>query len=286
MSIILFLQSFHGPAADLFFKAISFVAEDFIVLFIAYIYFFKDKKRGQNMAIIALSGLCFNSFLKNIFEVPRPYERSSEIIPLRKKRAGGYSFPSGHSQSTATMFFTLHLYEKRRVTLLLSITIPTIVGISRMYFGVHSPADILTGIFVGYLYAALIFIFVKRIKECDIKILWLLIFPFLSLLLAVFRDITPSALIDALISSGAASGFIIGAFLEGRLIAYTPPKSKKAAVIGTILSAFLLAGLYFFLSDLSGESPISTFLLYFVIGGYVSLGMPFIIQKTENLLNL
>ena len=76
---------------------------------------------------------------------------------------GGSSFPSGHAMMSAIAYLTLatllaRIDRYRRVkalVLALGVTMTLLVGISRIYLGVHWPSDVLAGWCIGAAWAAL-----------------------------------------------------------------------------------------------------------------------------------
>lgn len=89
--------------------------------------------------------------LKNLYQRPRP---SLEHLV----HAGGYSFPSGHSLGAMLIFGTVMIVLRQRfkgrswlplVQLALAGLI-ILIGLSRIYLGVHYPSDVLAGFALGY----------------------------------------------------------------------------------------------------------------------------------------
>ena len=96
--------------------------------------------------LIIMDGLLL-SFVKGIFEVPRPDIGVMLAVPLAD--ASGYSFPSGHTTRAfaAALILSIRLDKTQwRVTVF---GLAAAVGISRVYVGAHWPADIAAGVFFG-----------------------------------------------------------------------------------------------------------------------------------------
>ncbi|PJI39585.1 phosphatase PAP2 family protein [Ferrovibrio sp.] len=101
-------------------------------------------------------GQLLSSLLKLGFDRPRP-----DLVP---HGASVYtaSFPSGHAMMTAIVYLTLAALlarseSRRRIKtflLLLAATVTLLVGISRVYLGVHWPSDVLGGWMIGSAWAA------------------------------------------------------------------------------------------------------------------------------------
>ena len=103
------------------------------------------------------SGLTASSLLKELFQRPRP-----DLVPYAVS-VSGTSFPSGHSMMSAVTFLTLGALlassQKRRrlkaYFLLLATLLTVLVGLSRVYLGVHWPTDVLAGWTAGAVWALL-----------------------------------------------------------------------------------------------------------------------------------
>ena len=107
----------------------------------------------------AVAGSVFlNLILKRIFERPRP-----TLFEWRTEYVGFSSFPSGHAM-VSMVVYTILAYliidldpprQVKHTTVALAAIIITLVGLSRVYLGVHYPTDILAGYAVGFAWASL-----------------------------------------------------------------------------------------------------------------------------------
>lgn len=111
-----------------------------------------QKKRWETLfLVIALSGgVLFNQLLKWMFHRQRPaFHRLIEET--------GYSFPSGHSMVSFIfygmlgMLFFMFLRNRtpKIVIAITTIALILLIGISRVYLGVHYPSDVLAGFAAG-----------------------------------------------------------------------------------------------------------------------------------------
>ena len=98
----------------------------------------------------AMGGTIISTALKNIFDRPRP--DLTGIV-----RVYTASFPSGHATASAVVYLTIGALLAASVTrrshkafyLGVAIFLTLIVGLSRMYLGVHYPSDVLAGWLIG-----------------------------------------------------------------------------------------------------------------------------------------
>lgn len=101
--------------------------------------------------------------LKPLIHRPRPFETLQELVVLVNALPHGFSFPSGH---TATSFAAAYAAARtlgRRWAWLYAVA--ALIAFSRLYLGVHYPADVLGGAVCGTLTAAVVCIVsAKHIK--------------------------------------------------------------------------------------------------------------------------
>ncbi|PYR69435.1 MAG: phosphoesterase [Acidobacteria bacterium] len=115
----------------------------------------------------AASGEVANFAMKNLFLRPRP-----DVVPhLRDVTTS--SFPSGHAMESAIIYLTLGAMlmrlAERRVTKIycmgIAIVLTLLVGISRVYLGVHYPTDVVAGWMFGFFWASLCWIVARRFER-------------------------------------------------------------------------------------------------------------------------
>jgi membrane-associated phospholipid phosphatase len=148
MEIIQWLQSFSSPAADVFWGALSQMnTETFMVLLMTLIFWCVDARSGWLLANLYLASVVVHDSLKLVTNVSRP--SADDVRVLHVETAFGSSMPSGHAQD-ATVFWGYVAWRLRRrwVTALAAVMI-LLVAISRVYLGLHWPADVVAGIAVG-----------------------------------------------------------------------------------------------------------------------------------------
>jgi len=114
-----------------------------------------------------ISGWGLSVLLKASFDRPRP-----ELVP-HLMRVYFSSFPSGHSMMSAVVYGTLgaslsSLVTRRRLKiyfLTLAAVLAALVGVSRVYLGVHYPTDVLAGWSAGLAWSTLSWLVARRLKR-------------------------------------------------------------------------------------------------------------------------
>ena len=152
-----------------FFKFITFFASVLMIALVSLFSFliFKNKRYGVFISLNAIFLLILNILLKFIFMRERPFELMIII-------EDGYSFPSGHAMAALgfygfIIYLLCHLNVSKKVkyvwTLFLGLFI-ILIGISRIYLGVHYASDVLGGFLVSGFYLILFTTFcAKFLKE-------------------------------------------------------------------------------------------------------------------------
>lgn len=157
MAILRFLASIRIPILDEIMLAITALGDETAFLVAAIIMFWcVDKRKGYYILSIGFIGTIANQFMKLLCRVPRPWVKQPGIaVEGAMEGAGGYSFPSGHSQSSVGTFGGIAAVTKNKIVKIFCITVCVLVPFSRMYLGVHTPQDVLVG---SAMAVALIFI--------------------------------------------------------------------------------------------------------------------------------
>lgn len=152
LGILKYVQSFSNETLDSFFEIITMLGEEwfFIILFAIFFWCF-NKSFGYKLAFICLTSAAINTIIKEIVKLPRPIGYEG-IKSIRVETAEGYSFPSGHTQQSSSLFATLMIEFKKKWLYFIGVLGILLVGFSRMYLGVHWPSDVIGGLIIGILW--------------------------------------------------------------------------------------------------------------------------------------
>ena len=234
MEFLHILEGLRMPWLTEFFLMITELGGETAFLALALIFFWcVDKRRGYYLMSVGFIGTMANQFLKLWCRVPRPWVRDESFtaVEAAKGDAGGYSFPSGHTQTAVGTFGAIAATEKRRWLRTVSIVLAVLVGFSRMYLGVHTPEDVLVG---GAMALILVFAVKPIIYKGGDKGMWILIAVMLAMAVGMvaFVEINPtnlaaddvnylSGMKNAYTMLGCLIGIAIMYPLEGKFVRFT-----------------------------------------------------------------
>jgi len=141
-----------------FFKTITMTCSTWFVMLVTAIIMIFSKNKKKTFYIGLNVVLCFllNQAFKMIFTRDRP-------VGINLINENGYSFPSGHSMMSVAFYgFLAYMYlhskrsKKNRLLVIISfILLVLLIGISRIYLGVHFASDVLAGFALALAYLIL-----------------------------------------------------------------------------------------------------------------------------------
>lgn len=226
MEILKFLEGIRNPVLDTFFSLITHLGEETIFIIVGLIFYWCiNKKQGYFLFFVGLFGTVVNQFLKLWFRIPRPWVKDPEftIVESARAEATGYSFPSGHTQSSVGLFGGIAATRKEKVIKAIMLVLCLLVPFSRLYLGVHTPLDVGVSILVA---VVLIFAF-KFLTDWAMKKpmnMRILMYSILALCLGFVLFVEfynfPSDIDQSNYQSGLDNGYkMLGTFL-GLYISY------------------------------------------------------------------
>lgn len=167
-SLIHSVYALRNPAMTSFMKSITFFGGEIFlgaaIIVTILILLKKHKRDAVIFTCILLFGLGLNLLLKDMFQRPRP-----TFMPLIHETS--YSFPSGHAMNSfvfymSLAYFIFHNTRKKKLSVILTCVfglLILLIGISRIYLGVHYPSDVLAGYAAGLLWFCLVLLFEKSL---------------------------------------------------------------------------------------------------------------------------
>lgn len=229
MQMLYLLESIRVPVLNEIMLLITKLGEETAFLVVALIVFWcVDKTHGYYIMAVGFIGTMANQFLKLACRVPRPWVLDPDftILEQARKEATGYSFPSGHCQSAVGTFGAVAASSKTRWIKALCIAVCILVPLSRMYVGVHTPADVLVGSAMALL---LVFLLKKPVLEQADKIMPILIALMILMALALYGYVSfwrfPADMDTENLQSGIKNAYTMLGCLMGMAVVY--PLEKK-----------------------------------------------------------
>ncbi|MHA1804394.1 MAG: phosphatase PAP2 family protein [Promethearchaeota archaeon] len=250
------------------------------IIIITVAWYAYDKKVAKNLAFsLLLGGAYANALLKDIWKDPRPWTR---------REVTGYGFPSGHSQSSVTVYgYLAHdVREKNRGIAIIFVILFYVIAISRVIIGVHDIQDIWGGLLFGMLFLTLFIILEPRASAkinaltLPLKILLVIIIPLILFIVAVL--IFPPMEQGYGMHAGAMIGLGLGYIIECEKIGYDPTiLSTKQRLLNMIIGLLVVFALYFLLNFIPLESVIWELIEFFILSFLLTTLNPWIFNKIQ-----
>ncbi len=147
---------------DKFFPNITHLGGAFFTIPISFLLLISNTSL-QMAGLLSLMSLTtshiFISFMKKIWVRKRPFD-TLQNIHLFKHHLKDYSFPSGHTTASTSIAFSLAIIYPN--VFLIIILYPIVIGISRIYIGVHYPTDVFVGMLIGFIFPYINYLIIMR----------------------------------------------------------------------------------------------------------------------------
>ena len=168
MQLLYFFEKLRMPWLDSVMMVITQFGGEILFLAMAIGAFWCVSKRlGYYMLTVGFIGTTLNQALKLIFRISRPWVQDPDftIVEAARADAGGYSFPSGHTQNAASVMLCPALMARKKWLKAVLWTMFFLVALSRMYLGVHTPLDVGVSLVIGL---ALVFVLRPLFNDPDL----------------------------------------------------------------------------------------------------------------------
>lgn len=289
MELLVWFQSISNGFLDVLFKIFTLMGEEyFIMVIFCWLAWCGDKIFAHKTGFAFCFGMGINQILKIIFCVQRPWVLDSRIkaSSYALESATGYSFPSGHTQSGITVFGCLAKRFGGKIFKAVCIICAVGVGISRLYFRVHTPWDVAVSFAIGIL---VIFATEKIYKICNKHDLATLIIGFAASVAMVIFAISkpypsyhiPEYAYDCIKIAGAIGGFITGWFLERKYVKYESMGGTLKNIVKTLVGLVLLLVIKFAFKALPEGNYALMYVQNFVLIFWCIALYPFILTKIK-----
>ena len=293
MEILYWFESIRNPILDAVMSAVTRLGEETVFMVIAmFVFWCVDKRKGYYLLSVGFIGTLINQWLKIVCRVPRPWVKDPDftIVESAREAASGYSFPSGHTQSVVGTMGGLARSSSKIWVRTVCIILAVLTAVSRMYLGVHTPADVGVSVLVALVLVFVLYPLVESTLWFP-KRMYAILGGMLALSLAFvgFMELFPfpadidaanlaSALKNAYTMAGSVSGLLVVYALESNVVKF----STRAPWWGQIIK--LLGGFAITLAikvllktpllTLFGGHDIANSLRYFIIAVFTGFIWP------------
>lgn len=265
ISIVLFFQGL-GEWLVAPMRIFSLLGNEEFFLFVApAIYWCISPALGLRLGLTLMVSSAVNAALKLVLHAPRPYWYSPEVSALSAETSFGA--PSGHAQHAVVVWGGLAAFAGQAWAWAVAVVLILLIGLSRIFLGVHFPTDVLLGWAIG---AALLWAAVRLEKPILTRLLRQ---DLPSQILSVFGASLVLILLGAIIKLSLGAWTVPASWLDLALravpegdpiepLALSPLMSHGGTFFGLALGAILLHARGGF--DVGGAWPLR--LARFVLG--------------------
>ena len=224
MEFLYLLEKIRLPGLNELMLAVTELGGELPFLVAALIVFWcVDKRQGYYVLSVGFLGTLTNQFMKLWFRIPRPWVLDPEFTILEQAReaAAGYSFPSGHTQNSVGTFGALAVTNKNKWVRGICLALVILVPFSRMYVGVHTPADVLVAAAMAIVFLAVLYPVIYKNDGKNIPVL-LAVMTLLAVAFLLFVELYPFPMDIDLhnLESGVKNAYTLLGSLVGLIIVY------------------------------------------------------------------
>jgi membrane-associated phospholipid phosphatase len=274
LEAIRYLQQFKSDPLTAVMLGISFLGSAaFYLALVPILYWCVNERKAIRIGLFIFFSAFLSLWLKDSFKEPRPFALDPQV---ELSHESTYAFPSAHAQNSLTFWGLLAYWVKRPWAIVAAVAMPLLIGLSRVYLGVHYPTDVLAGWGIAAIILLGNALIAPRLKPYFEKLPTRALLIITALLSWVFCWLHMQDISAAAAFCGAGVGYVlmkenIGFTFDGKLW-------KKAA--GTVIGFAGLAVIMFGIKAISPQLPtqenynLFRFLRYGMAGAWVTLGAP------------
>lgn len=262
IDILLWLQAVReaaGPAVEAIVNIVSSLPLSPITYAVPFFLYWCYDKRAGCFTIISFGvATSLLNIIKVFACVPRPWILDSRVEPSQAAlgSATGYSFPSGHVQTTGSIYGGAGWYYRaHRWPLVVGIVLTLIIAFTRCYLGVHTPQDVVAGMLVAVVGICAAERIMKLIEEecVDARVVLAICLAIVAILTVVtalkpypeVEGVDPYEMIlDGYKAFGLSGGVAVGLFCERRYVGFSTDGTLREKTIRVVVSLAVAALVY------------------------------------------
>ena len=294
MNFLEFLAQYRTEWADIFFQAVTYLAQEaFVIVIICWLYWRSNKKLAYTLGFSYFTSGLLVQGLKITFRVPRPWVLDPGFHPVESAvpDATGYSFPSGHTQSCTSLFGTLGFFTRKLSLRILCGCMIFLIGFSRMYLGCHTPQDVLVSFGVSILctYLSYYLLYRKELLNGKEKITSVCIALVCAHLVIYTLFLYKRGIIelkyasDCVKAAGAGMAFSIGYYIEKTYLNFQAPDSLREKLLRFAAGLAVTLALQTGLKPILGTSFPASFIRYFLVVAWAVILYPMLFSRKKSL---
>lgn len=214
LNLLYWFESIRSPLITSILEKVTYCGGELVLLLVGIIIFWCISTRcGYYVLSMGFLGTTVNQFLKILCRVPRPWVRDPNftIVESARADAGGYSFPSGHTQNVFAAFGAPARYFKKAAVVIPCVLVIVLTAVSRMYLGVHTPMDVGFSVVFGFFLMMLIYPIFRDMDENPENVyVFMILMALISLAYVIYLECSafPADVDEANLAEAFKNGYI------------------------------------------------------------------------------
>lgn len=294
MDVLRALAEWRTPFWTEVVRVITMFGEELIaIVLLSFIYWCVNKNLAYGIGTAFFISGNIVQGAKISFRIPRPWNLDPSFVAVEaemNKVLTSYSFPSGHTQTAASIFGTLGFAAKNKLLKVVCFLLVLLVGFSRMYLGVHTPLDVVVALLLTLIIALIAAkLFCGEFKAGRDLFIMLFVVALSAGLLVLATSLNAGGAIDvhymqdSCKQASAAIGFALGGFIERAFIKF---ETKTKHWWGQLLKYLCgIAGVLAIKEGLKlviGTSVLMDSLRYFLMVFWVAAIFPLLVKLVSS----